>query len=68
MSLSLLAEAFVVGLILLIVAIPVMTIQEYYFPDKIGAPHKYWISTIIIGVITHLLCEFSGVYNIKHIV
>ncbi len=68
MALYLLVEAFVVGIILLIIAIPVMTIQEYYFPNKIGAPNKYWISTIIIGMITHLLCEFSGVYKIKHIV
>ena len=69
MSLNLvLKEALVVGFLILIIAIPVMRIQEYYYPGDIASPQKYWISTVIIGMIAHLLCEFSGInkYYCEH--
>jgi len=56
-----LTEAFIVGIIILIVAFPVMKIQEYYYPGDIASPQKYWVSTVIIGMLSHLICEFSGI-------
>jgi hypothetical protein len=56
-----LKEAVLVGILLLIVAIPVMKIQHNLYPGDIASPQKYWISTIIIGILAHLLCEFSGI-------
>lgn len=66
---NLLAEAFAVGIILLLVSIPVMgTLHTLYPEDYTGclnAPtkskSKYYISTFIIGVIVHLICEGSGI-------
>lgn len=68
MSFILLKEAFAIGLLILIIAIPVMKIQEYYFPGDKGTPHKYWISTIIIGMVAHFAREFSGInkYYCEH--
>lgn len=56
-----LTEAFIVGIIILIVAFPVMKIQEYYYPGDVASPQKYWVSTVIIGMLSHLICEFSGI-------
>ena len=60
---QLLIEAFVVGVILLIVAIPVMYIQNEYFPVIPGCSDKtkYYISTIVIGMICHFICEYTGI-------
>lgn len=64
---QLLIEAFVVGILLLIVAIPVMGIQHKYYPDVPGESNKnsnktkYYVSTIIIGMLVHFLCEFTGI-------
>ncbi len=52
-------EAFVVGIILLLVSIPVMKIQNCLYPNP--TPTTYYISTILIGIIVHLFCEFSGI-------
>jgi hypothetical protein len=62
-------EAFMVGIILLIISIPVMrTLHTLYPDDYTGCEHlpsnsknKYYIATIIIGILTHLVCEVSGV-------
>ena len=56
-----LTEAFIVGILILIVAFPVMKIQEYYYPGDVASPQKYWVSTVIIGMLGHLICEFSGI-------
>ena len=61
MNTILIKEAFIFGILLLIISIPVMKIQKYYFPGEIASPQKYWVSTIIIGMLTHFICEFSGV-------
>jgi hypothetical protein len=65
---KLIIEAFAVGIILLIVSIPVMrTLHTVYPEDYAGCEHlpsksknKYYVSTVIIGMLVHLLCEFSG--------
>ena len=62
-------EAFIVGIILLFVSIPVMYGVKTIYPDdytgcenlQSGSKKKYYIATIFIGIITHLLCEYSGV-------
>ena len=61
-------RAFAIALLVLIISIPVMKIQEYYFPGEKGAPHKYWISTIIISMLAHYIQEFSGInkYYCEH--
>jgi hypothetical protein len=56
-----LTEALILGIVILIIAIPVMRIQEYYYPGDVASPQKYWISTVIIGILAHLLCEYSGI-------
>lgn len=56
-----LTEALVVGIMVLIIAIPVMIIQEYYYPGDIASPQKYWVSTVIVGMLAHLLFEYSGI-------
>ena len=65
---SITKRAFATALLVLIIAIPVMQLQEYYFPDQKGAPHKYWISTIIISMLAHFVQEFSGInkYYCEH--
>lgn len=65
---KLIIEAFAVGIILLIVSIPVMGALHTLYPeDYAGCEHlpsksknKYYVSTVIIGMLVHLLCEFSG--------
>jgi hypothetical protein len=65
---KLIVEAFTVGIILLIVSIPVMGSLHIMYPeDYAGCEHlpsksknKYYVSTVIIGILVHLLCEFSG--------
>lgn len=62
-------EAFIVGIILLIVSIPVMVSLHTLYPeDYVGCEYlpskskkKYYVSTVIIGILVHLLCEYSGV-------
>lgn len=62
-------EAFIVGIILLMVSIPVMGSLHILYPeDYAGCEHlplkskkKYYASTVIIGILVHLLCEYSGV-------
>lgn len=61
MNKLLIKEALIVGILLLIISIPVMKIQQYYFPGDIASPQKYWVSTIIIGILTHFICEFFGI-------
>lgn len=59
-----LLEAFVVGIIVLIIAVPVMSIQHTLLPNIPGkkpGSAKYYVSTVIIGVLVHLLCEYTGV-------
>jgi hypothetical protein len=66
---KLIIEAFAVGIILLIVSIPVMGSLHIIYPeDYAGCEHlpsksknKYYASTVIIGILVHLLCEFSGI-------
>ncbi len=67
----LLIEAFIVGVILLIISIPVMGITHTLYPDDYtgclnlpltpSGKTKYYVSTIIIGIMTHLLCEVTGI-------
>lgn len=52
-------ESFVVGIILLLVSIPVMKIQNCLCPNPTTT--TYYISTIIIGIIVHLFCEYAGI-------
>jgi hypothetical protein len=55
-----LKEVVLVSILLLLVTVPVMKIQHNYYPGDIASHQKYWISTII-GILDHLLCEFSGI-------
>lgn len=52
-------EAFVVGIILLLVSIPIMKIQQCICPKP--STTAYYISTILIGIIVHLFCEYAGI-------
>lgn len=62
-------EAFIVGIILLIISIPIMGGLHMMYPkDYAGCENlpdkskkKYYVATVIIGIVTHLLCEYSGV-------
>lgn len=66
---KLLIESFAVGIILLIVSIPIMAALHSLYPgDYAGcenmppkSKNKYYVATFIIGILVHLLCEFSGV-------
>ena len=65
---NLLIEAFIFGIILLIVSIPIMGITNILYPSDYSgrnppksSKNKYYIATIIIGMLTHLLCEYSGI-------
>ena len=60
MTSLLLIEAIIVGILLLIIAVPVMKIQDAYFPSNTASPQKYWAATVVTGVLVHLFCEFSG--------
>ena len=61
-------EAFIVGIILLIVSIPVMGgLHALYPEDYAGCEHlpsksknKYYVSTVVIGILVHLFCECIG--------
>jgi hypothetical protein len=55
---QLLAEAFVVGFILLLVSIPIMGIVRTCFEEC--NHYKYYVATVIIGMITHFIFEYSG--------
>ena len=54
----LLTEALVVGIILLLVSLPIMGLVHNYFSDY--GRTKYYFATILIGIITHFLFEYSG--------
>jgi hypothetical protein len=63
----LLVEAFIVGLILVLVSIPAMGLLHYTYPNDYtgcvnlpGSSMKYNITLFAIGCITHLLFEYSG--------
>lgn len=57
----LLIEAVAVGIILLFVSIIIMSVLRAAYEDNKKIPkYMYYISTIFIGVVTHLSCEFSG--------
>lgn len=66
---KLIIEAIVVGIILLIISIPIMGALHTLYPDDYaGCEHlpsksktKYYVSTVIIGMLTHLICELSGI-------
>jgi len=52
-----LAEAVIVGIILLLVSTPIMIVtHDADFP----APQKYYVATFATGMVVHLLCEFFG--------
>jgi hypothetical protein len=55
--LQVLAEAFIVGIILLLVSTPIMV---YAHSADYPAPQKYYIATFATGMLVHLLCEASG--------
>ena len=52
-------EALVVGVILLLVSVPIMGVVHTCFADY--GHDKYYIATILIGMITHFVFEYSGV-------
>ena len=52
-------EAFVVGIILLLVSIPLMKIQNCLFPNPTS--NTYYVSTMLIGITVHLFCEYAGI-------
>ena len=61
----LLYEAIIVGLLLLLISIPIMHITRNI--DLSSVPYlqenkyiKYYISTILIGMVAHFAFEFSG--------
>jgi hypothetical protein len=62
-------EAFMVGIILLIISIPVMGYLHSTYPEDYSgcenlpsnSKKKYYIATVVIGILTHLVCEFSGI-------
>lgn len=54
MNFTLLREAFIVGLLVLIISIPVVYIQQKLLPGDTLSPYKYYISTVVIGVLGHL--------------
>jgi uncharacterized membrane protein len=62
MNSSVFFEAFTVGLLVMIIGIVL-----HYVSLKIYGPHDlndivvFLVHLFIIGVITHLLCEFTGV-------
>ena len=58
MNLQLFTEGIVVSFILLIISIPVMEFVKTGFPT--AGQEKYYVATIIIGLLTHFLCEYSG--------
>ena len=63
----LLTEAAIVGIILVIVFIPAMKLLNYVYPTDYtgcvnlpGSKTKYYVTTFLVGCITHLLFEYSG--------
>lgn len=69
MDAALFVEAFIVGIILLIISIPIMGGLHVLYPEDYSgcenlpakSKTKYYGATVAIGFITHLLCEFSGI-------
>lgn len=59
---QLIAEALVVGFIILIIAIPVMGMFRYCYADMNGTmdPSKYYAATVITGMLAHFVFELSG--------
>jgi hypothetical protein len=58
---QLLVEAIVVGFILLIISIPVMSIINRCYPDELfPSKKKFYVASIIIGMLTHFGFEASG--------
>ena len=55
---GLLLEGIVVGIIFLLVSIPVMNLTRCYFKD-VGV-EKYYVATVISGLLGHLLFEAVG--------
>jgi uncharacterized protein YacL len=51
-------EALIVGIILLIISVPIMGVVNTYM--KNFEQWKFYISTVLIGFLTHILFEFSG--------
>ena len=65
---QLLIEAFIVGIVLILIAYLVnFVIAKLYFTNlpkickKWNKNHIMEISLFFIGVVTHLVCEFTGV-------
>jgi hypothetical protein len=56
---KLLIEAVSVGIILLFISILVMGCFETIYPGK-KSQRVYYVLTLLIGILTHLTCEFSG--------
>ena len=65
----LIIEAIIVGILLLIVSIPVMGALQILYPNDytgcqnlpLKSEKKYYVATIIIGVLVHLLCEYTNI-------
>ena len=63
----LIIEAFIVGLILVLISIPAMGLLHYMYPNDYtgctnlpGSKTKYNITMFIVGFIAHLMFEYSG--------
>ena len=50
-------NAVVVGIVFLLIAIPVMWIQQLVIPKKEMTPYKYWVSTVLTGVLGYYFMD-----------
>lgn len=55
---KLIHEALVVGIILLIISVPIMRLVNTHMKEY--GQWKFYASTVLIGVLTHILFEYSG--------
>jgi hypothetical protein len=60
LRMNLFVESLCVGIILLIISIPVMGVARSISPQS-KSKVKYYVSSVIIGMLTHLVCEFMGI-------
>lgn len=60
-NITVLIEAFAVGIMLLLVSVPTISVMNLEYPiDFAQNKTKYYIAMIVVGIIVHLLCELSG--------